>query len=324
VGNHQEEPLLSTNQPHATSAESTRIVVRGLDEPLIAAKEYSARELEELREAIDTFKRYRPAVTYDGGAEVAALQRFVERNPDSAWNASIYLNLGLTYYRSGYFSRALESYDAAWNAGSLSANKDVRSLADRAVGELALLHARIGHSAEVEALIAQTRSRVLHPSFRDLLVQAGEGAYVMRTDPGTSFLCGPKALATVMRTSGAVVADGVEQARSPDNGYSLADLSALAASWPHRLVRRTPGSDIPVPSVVHWRVNHFAAIVDEREGVYRVVDPTFGTDLFVSRAALDEETSGHFLVPESHSGVGLVDLSRAEAAELRGICNRPT
>jgi YD repeat-containing protein len=85
------------------------------------------------------------------------------------------------------------------------------------------------------------------------------------------------------------------------HGTSLAEVVALSqrAKSPVVPVFRKAGQEVPVPSIVHWRVGHFATIVGMRSGRYEVKDPAFGhQELWVSQAALDAEASGYFLVSE--------------------------
>ena len=35
---------------------------------------------------------------------------------------------------------------------------------------------------------------------------------------------------------------------------------------------------VPLPAIVHWRVNHYAAVVAFVDGRYEVKDPTFGQE----------------------------------------------
>ena len=109
----------------------------------------------------------------------------------------------------------------------------------------------------------------------------------------------------------------------------MAELGRLAdeAKLPHRLIYREPGEPVPVPAVVHWKVNHFAAIVDEKDGQFQVQDPTFGEDLWVSRAAIDSEASGYFLVVGNEPRVTSRVVGPDEAIDVRGmgitITNKP-
>jgi RHS repeat-associated protein len=101
----------------------------------------------------------------------------------------------------------------------------------------------------------------------------------------------------------------------------LAQVASLAdeAKLPHRLVHRDAGEPIPVPSVVHWKVNHFAAIVGESNGRFQIEDPTFGHSLWITLDAIESETSGYFLVPgEKHSPTWR-EVGADEANRIRGM-----
>jgi hypothetical protein len=88
------------------------------------------------------------------------------------------------------------------------------------------------------------------------------------------------------------------QARPPETAFSLKALAALSRQFRFDLVpvERLEGEEIVVPSVVHWRQNHFAAILSERGGWYKVADPTFGYPQYLTAAAINSEASGKFLV----------------------------
>jgi RHS repeat-associated protein len=266
-------------------------VVPGLAEPLVTTK--PTTEDEDLALAQATEGR--------DGAE-GPLLAFLAAHPDSGWNAAIHTDLGLAYYRGGFFSKAIASYEAAWKEGREAADFRARALVDRALGELAKMHARVGHQAELSALIAEVGDRPIEGGAAELLTGAKEGSWTMSHNPGISYLCGPKALENVLHVLGAApeAIATVESARSSEHGFTLAELGALAgrAGLAHRLVHRAPGDPIPVPSVINWRVSHYAAIVGKTErGTYQIKDPTFGGDLEISETAIDEEGSGFYLVP---------------------------
>ena len=44
-----------------------------------------------------------------------------------------------------------------------------------------------------------------------------------------------------------------------------------------------------VPCVVNWKADHYAALTREDHGLFQASDPTFGSDILVSKAALDAE-----------------------------------
>jgi ABC-type bacteriocin/lantibiotic exporter with double-glycine peptidase domain len=83
---------------------------------------------------------------------------------------------------------------------------------------------------------------------------------------------------------------------------------------------------VPVPSIINWKLNHYAAIVEERQGRYRIQDPTFGSgDMWVTQAAIDAESSGYFLVPNQvktpSATAAWRDATEQEASSIYGMGN---
>ena len=63
-------------------------------------------------------------------------------------------------------------------------------------------------------------------------------------------------------------------------------------------VKRAAGSTaIPVPAVVHFAQDHYAAVVEERGDFYKLVDRPAGAPLWLSAEDLNRELTGFFLVP---------------------------
>ena len=142
------------------------------------------------------------------------------------------------------------------------------------------MHARVGHAKELEALFADIGTRPISGPATEMITGAREGLWMFRNEPGKSYLCGPMALRNLLVT---VKADpkkinAINDERSGPDGYSLTQVSELAdrMGLQHKLIFRKPGQPIPVPSIINWKLNHYAAIVEERKGLYHVQDPTFG------------------------------------------------
>jgi RHS repeat-associated protein len=135
----------STKAPQASapSFASKLRVVPGLAEPLVTTKATTDAEDRAVAEATES---------RDG--VIAPLVAFRAAHPDSGWNAAIDTNLGLAYYRQGFFSKAIASFEAAWKEGRAATDFRAKTLVDRAVGELARMHARLGHLAQLDALVA--------------------------------------------------------------------------------------------------------------------------------------------------------------------------
>lgn len=287
-----------TVYPHVASVR----IVAGLDEPLVAGGPTTAEEDAALTAATDAILANK-VMPKDYPEAAAPLIAFVNKYPDSNWNTAVLTNLGLGYVRAGYYSRAIDAFERAWVLGKDSNLLEARNLADRTFGELVRMHARIGHADRLEALFNGLGSRTIGAAGATLTQGAREGIAVMRNRPEIAYLCGPKALGNVLTMGKFTPAQlaTVEAAKSGPQGFSLTQLSALAtqAGISHKLIKRRPGQPVPVPSVVHWGVNHYAAITEEVDGRFQIIDGTFAdSTAFVTREALDAEASGYFLVPD--------------------------
>ena len=169
----------------------------------------------------------------------------------------------------------------------------------------------------VAALFDDVGQRAITGPATEALAGAREGLWQMHNNPGVAFLCGPMALKNLLLARGTPADETafLDAYRSPQGDVTLAEVVRLAdrAQLKYRLVKRQPGDPIPIPSIVHWRVSHFAALVGADGDRLHLKDPTFGTDLWISRDALDAEASGYFLVPrEQTPGKPWQTVSRAE------------
>src|SRR5438067_7462415 len=92
---------------------------------------------------------------------------------------------------------------------------------------------------------------------------------------------------------------------------------SVAASHAPTL-RRSDTPTFPVPSVVHWKVGHYAAIVRLVGDRYLVEDPTFGNSVWATRQALEDETSGYALIPPGDLPRGWRRVEAQEGASVWG------
>ncbi len=295
---------------------------RGLTEPLLPVGTPSPGENRALALAAN---RYLDAGDVE---DVRELTGFLARHPKSAWVPSVQLQVGLIYRARGYFSRALDSFEAAWN-GAKHDKGTGRPVADRALGELAELSGSLGRYGRLEELLGEAADRDLVGVNEERLAGAREALWLMRNDEGSSFRCGPLAIHNVLHRTGSLTEQqnaAISRLRSTARGTSLAQVADLARAvgLSLRTARRVGGAGYPVPSVVHWRSGHFAAITERDGDRYRIEDPTFGSELWVSEKALLDEGSGYALVPESSLADGYAVATAEEAATVwgRGITRR--
>jgi RHS repeat-associated protein len=277
----------------------------GMEEPLVATGPVSDAESKDLDFALAAFHdapaKSAPGADYDDYAQ--PLLKFIDSHPQSNWNSALYTNLGFGYYHAGYYSRTFTYLDKAWHLGRNATAPQARLMIDRAVGELARMHARVGHEQELQSLFRDIGQRPISGPATELIQGAHEGLATFRNNPGEAYLCGPNALRNILITLKASPEQikVAQDARSGSRGVSLEELAALAekANLDYTLIRREPGQPIPVPSIIHWNVNHYAAIIGTQGSLYRVADPTFGSGagLLLAARAIDEESSGYFLIP---------------------------
>src|SRR5579859_6705359 len=105
-GNNQPVRALHFSaEPADAEISSARI----FDEPLLASNDQSSpRENHALAEALSA---YANRADFD---DFSMLTGFLRSWPQSRWCASMLLHLGVEYYNSGYYSKALSAWENAW------------------------------------------------------------------------------------------------------------------------------------------------------------------------------------------------------------------
>jgi RHS repeat-associated protein len=295
---------------------------RAFDEPLVPLPVGGdPREDSELAGAIlGTLKS-------DVDSRIAGFETFLSDHPNSRWNGSLLLGLGIVYRRSGYFTRALDSWERSWSLLKNETDPRLRALADRAVGELAELEARLGRYEQLERLFAEVDSRDVRGSASQKVAAAHEGYSVMQKEPERAFLCGPFGLDRILASvrQGYVRDPKIAAAKSTRRGTSMLQVLELADSvgFKMQIARRDVGAPVIVPALVQWKAGHFAALTKESSGRFLLQDPTFGDDLWISRTALEDEATGYFLVPAGSLPSGWQTVPRADGNAIwgKGVVN---
>jgi len=292
----------------------------------------------------------------DPEGESAALEAFLITFPDSPWTVPLKIELARMHRVHGRFTEAIHLLYAAWDEGTLQESDEAEPAVTAGLGELLRLLTGLGRMEEAQILLDEALDRPLAGPGAQRIVSANEALYVMHADPGVSFRCGSYALENVADVLGVTTeVDGErlsERYPSPMVGFSLGELRDIAAAEgiAVRAVKRVR-EDAPliVPSVVHWRLGHYAAVQEaydtntdtgtkssadtgtdtstdstqagDHSGAYRVVDPTFdlpGNQLKMAGADLDAETDGYFLVPGSQVPDGYREATPEELETVRG------
>ncbi|HXR36450.1 MAG TPA: hypothetical protein VN754_10900, partial [Candidatus Binataceae bacterium] len=255
---------------------------------------------------------------------VGPLSAFLRSHPASRWRAALYLNLGIIYRQTGHMSKALEAWQRAWDLSKKATDSNARAIADYSVGQLAEFEAYLGRMETLAPLLAEVKGRPMHGAGAANISNASQGLAEMRARPQDAFRCGPMALHRICvlqkRTDGVMA---LENSRSTTRGTSLVQVVELAhkVGLNYQMAYREPGAVLIVPAVMHWKVGHFAAVIKESAGLYQVEDPTFGENIRVSKATLDEEGSGYFVVPAGPLPKGWRPASRQEGERVWGRGN---
>ncbi len=257
--------------------------------------------------------------------DFSSLTGFLEIYPTSSWNVALLTNLGLEYYNTGRYSKALESWSQACDLGRTVTNPRGKALVDRAIGELACMYARLGRVTELETLLKSVQKRAFCGPATEKIAAAREGLWNMKKRPEISFRCGPMALYSIKR---AIQPDDpviklIDSAMSTPQGLSLRQVAELSCQvgLNFQMAFRDKGTSFVIPSVIHFNEDHFAAIIRLEENHYLLQDPTFRNDVWVTKEVLENEASGYFLIPSGKlpEGWRIVESKEGEAIWGKGF-----
>ena len=159
-------------------------------------------------------------------------------------------------------------------------------------------------------------------SYATIIDETREGLAVMQGKPGVSYRCGSFALGHMAMALGLDKKTSLKlfETDSPDGGFHISELLELAQTngMAVEAVRRPNGAELVVPSVVHWKLNHYAAITAKQGDLYRVEDPTFEGHVWMDAATIEAEAGGEFILPQDKVPAGWQKLTAAECASVYG------
>ena len=236
---------------------------------------------------------------------------FLRVHPDSPWRASVLANVGTTLYEHGYFSRALRTWDAAWEATRNEPDGPGYELANYALGQWLEAMTYLGNVEALKARLKAIEGRNIRGSAAIKVDVARQGLEILEKHHHLAIPSGPAALNALVRERGMKLGASAFRAsyqkpraiadtHASRDGISLAALQGLGRRVGERLrmVYRPAGSEtIVAPAIVHFHVDHFATVIRAEKNGYLLRDGTLG-DRWVSRQMIDEEASGYMLIAE--------------------------
>ena len=288
---------------------------RWFQEPLVPDRTPTVEESEAL---LGSLRRVASRVDQD---DLSELTRHVAQWADGAWTPSVKNQLGLEWYRLGYFSRALEAWESVWRLRAAAAG-GTGAAAIHAGTHLAEMYARLGRMEALIQLLPDLESRCHDPADLQRAQAARAGLEIMQARPEVAFRCGPLALDRIRsyRAPTNACHPLIFQSRSTTNGLSLGEVADLATAleMKYQMAFRSNGAPVLTPSVVHWRAGHFAAVVARRGERFLTQDPTFWNESTISKEALESEASGYFLVPGGSLPQGWRAVGTSEGSRIFG------
>jgi RHS repeat-associated protein len=302
----------------ASLEETTRQITFGrwFAEPLRPTRSPTGAENQALLQGLSAFAARSERDDFSG------LTTFLTQHPDSVWAMALQTTLGMEYYNTGYYSRAIAAWQRAWHLGKNEADEGPKALAERAGAELAFLFARLGRMNELRELLRELGIHALRGTTAERVNGARHGLWSMENEPEKSFRCGPFALERI-RTAFKIenpIHEAILNSKSTTNGFSLVQVEQLAREigMNYQMAHRSQGAAFIFPAVAHWKSGHYAALIRQRGELFLAQDPTFGNDTWASTRALDDEASGYFLVPAGPLPPGWRAVPRAEAEGIWG------
>jgi RHS repeat-associated protein len=254
--------------------------------------------------------------------DYSALERFLATYPTSPWRLSLLVNAGWLYRQTGWYSKAMAAWQMAWTEGQSINDAKAKPFVDRALAELIVLNARVGRMDELEELIPKADARQLTGSSKEKVEAAKQALVLMKTQPSTSFRCGPMALERIrnLQDRNDPSKLKVMSMESTKQGTSMLQLKKLSQKLGlnYQVAKRSPGSAVITPAVINWKLGHYAALLKKEGSLWRLHDPTFGKDVWVSTAAINAEASGYFLVPSGELPTGWQPVDDSDAATVWG------
>lgn len=253
---------------------------------------------------------------------LAALESFLVTCTNSGWAPSVRSVLAKHYRDRGRYTPALQHWELAWNATKDAKTGTAKQIADFTLVHWTRLLASLGRVEVLGPLFKQAENRPLDSGpLQQIFFGTQEGFRTMVLQPERSYRCGTYALFSLARAL-AHTNEVAELLRieSPATGFSMAELAKIWERFglPLAAVRRDNGPELVIPSVVHWKQNHYAAIVSSRGNMFHVIDPTFGDSRWLTADAINAEASGAFIVTRGEVPAGWSELTTAEMQQIYG------
>lgn len=261
----------------------------------------------------------------DRGA-VPRLKGFLAENQESPDRFTILMELADAQWRHGWFMDSLDSYRSAWDLGKQFKDPHDAALGQKALCELLTAYSALGSIEALNALLQEASGIELSGAARECYRKAETLKWHLENKAEQNIFCGFTALNSICvpRGMGAAfpdVHDEEERKLFIEKGLSVFELIAHSheSGGKSLAVRVVGNAAIPVPSVVHWKFNHYSAITKQEGTRYYIEDSHLKYSGWIEKEVLESTGSGVFVLPEATvNREGCVDLTDAEMKSFFG------
>jgi hypothetical protein len=115
------------------------------------------------------------------------------------WRPGLELELGAVYRQTGHFSKALVTWQSAWDASRNLSSANGRIVGDMAAANLSQFEAYLGRTELLAPLLEDLKTRPVRGTAGELISESASGLAEMRSRPDVAFKCGPSALARILQ-----------------------------------------------------------------------------------------------------------------------------
>jgi RHS repeat-associated protein len=288
-------------------------------ELLIPTGEPTAEQNAALARALERF------ATSASATRLRYVDEYIASDPTSPWRASLLANAATLYDGEAYYSRAAAYWHQAWELTRDRDEARVRSIADYSIGKSIDQMVKFGQLDKIEATLKELEGRAVRGPAATQVANGQQAAYILRNHHEMALFSGPEALKMYLtvrpKEASEAAAATIGKYHPGADGTSLTELRDLAKTVGMSLTmwRSSATDHFPVPSIVHLRSQHFSAIVESKDGKYRLRDPGLGGDFWISEDALRDESTGYVLAA-SQPGDSWRTATDGEGQSVVGHC----
>ena len=236
---------------------------------------------------------------------VVRLEAFLAQNPDSQFRYTLLMELADAQWRHGWFTKSLDSFRSAWGLGKTFQEPQEAELGQMALVRLLTGYSQLGARESLKALLDEAKVLNLSAAAMESYRKAETTLWHLENKAEQNIFCGFTALNAIcvprgLRPAFPDVHDDQERKVFVENGLSVAELIAHSheSGGKSIAVKLRPGARIPVPSVVHWKFNHYSAITRQEGERYFLEDTHLKFTGWIEKKVLDENATGVFVLPD--------------------------